>query len=141
MPVRTPSEAASKWKTNIQASTTEVELGVSKVDENPMQKAVAQQAKMQENWLAAVQSGKWARNTGAVTLQEWKNAMIQTGIPRIRQGAEKAMPKLQAYYQKVFPLMQSLEDEIAAMPSRDINDSIARATRWMLGMNEISKNL
>jgi hypothetical protein len=106
-----------------------------------MQKAVAQQAKMEANWLAAVQSGKWAQNTGRVTLQEWKTAMTQVGIPRIRAGAEKAMPKLQAYYTKVFPLMQALEDEIAAMPNRDINDSIQRSTRWMLGMNEISKNL
>ncbi len=141
MPRRTPSESASKWNKNLIASTTEIELGVNKVTESPMAKAVAMQDKMEDNWLAALRSGKWARNTERVTLAEWKNAMIQVGIGRIRAGADKAVPKLQRYYERVFPQMQSLQDEIAAMPSRDINDSIAKATKWITGMSQIANSL
>ena len=141
MPKRTPSEAAAKWNTNLVGSTAEIELGVNKVTVAPSEQAIAQKDKMVDNWLASIENGKWEDGLRRVDLAEWKRSMIDIGIKRIRDGAMKAQPKLQRYYEKAFPLMQNLEDTIAAMPSRDLQDSEARMLAWMRGMVAISASL
>lgn len=140
MPKRTPSEAATKWSTNLSASTTEIELGVNKVTVAPSQKAIAQKEKMRDNWLDAIESGRWEAALGAVDLNTWKRLMIDVGIRRIRDGALKAVPKLQRYYEYAFPQMQALQDSIASRPKRDLNDSLENVRLWMQGMQEISRN-
>ena len=141
MPRRTPQEAAQKWNTNLVASTDEIILGVNKVTTAPSELAIAQQDKMVDNWLESVNSGKWAENLRRVDLAEWKRLMIDVGVRRIRDGAAKAQPKLQRYYDRAFPLMQALEDEVSGMPKRDFQDSIARMIRFSEGMRDIATQL
>lgn len=141
MPNKTPLESAEKWATNLGNSTTYITQGVNRVVVAPSQLAVAQQAKLEANWLESVRSGRWARNLEKVTLADWKSAMTTVGVARIRDGAMKAKPKLQRYYERAFPLMQSLEDQINGMPSMTFEDSVARAVAWMRGMREISNQL
>lgn len=141
MPRRTPTEAANKWSTNLSAATTEIEIGVNKVTQAPSEKAIAMKQKMIDNWLTSVEDGSWEAGLRRVDLATWKRLMIDIGIRRIRDGAIKAIPKLTDYYTKAFPLMASLEQQIAAMPSRDINDSLERVRAWMNGMRAISNQI
>lgn len=130
----TPQQYADKWGNRLAGSATEITNGVNSVTDNPMTKAVAQQAKMKQNWNAAIDSGKWAQNTGNVTLAQWKDAMINKGVNRITAGATAGKPKFAAYMTEAIPVMNNLITTIEAMPKMNIQDSINRAAAWMQGM-------
>ena len=130
----TPQQAGDKWKRRLQQSTTDITSGVNAVTENPAQKAIQKKDKMRQNWLASVDNGKWEAGLSRVTLSDWKNAMINKGIPRISAGAEAGMGNYIAYQQEVQPYMEQLQAEIDSMPDLTIEDSVNRMVTWMRGM-------
>lgn len=139
MTTLTPDQVAQKWATRIGGATTEITNGVNAVTTAPSASAIKQQAKLINNWNNAITSGKWAKNLGAVTLQQWQNAMVTKGIQRISTGAQAAIPNQTAFYAKLLPFEQTLQTQIQAMPSMTLADGIARATAWMQGMSKFVK--
>jgi hypothetical protein len=127
MAVMDPAAVATKWATNLGASTTSITAGVNAVQQAPGQSAAAQSAV----WLQRLQASqaKWERNVSAVTLQEWKNAMLNKGLPRIATGAQQAVPKMQAFMQKWLPYEQA---GVAQLPPRGtVQQNIQRAVNMM----------
>lgn len=130
----TPQDYAARWSTGLQGASTKITQGVNAVSVAPSAKAIAAQAKMVQNFNASVTNGKWAKNTGKVTLQMWKDAMVNKGIQRIGQGAIDAQPKMVAFATQLLPFEQTLQNQVQAMPSLTLQNNIDRATAWIRGM-------
>lgn len=129
-------ENAEKWAQKYGASSEAYKKGVNRVTESPMQKAVAQQSALLNNFTQSVVSGKWARNTGAVQLPTWKTACTEKGAPAIaaaaRVGAEK--------YARKEAQNKPIRDQIrASLPPRGtIEENMERSRQMAMGMHEAS---
>lgn len=120
--VRNASSVASKWRDRLQASTDQMTQGVNSVTTAPGVQAAAQANLMKTRILEALNSGKWAKNVSKVTLQQWQQAMIQTGIPRVSQGASDKAHKVEAFMTKFLPFAANVAQQIAAMPNSTDQD-------------------
>lgn len=135
----TPSEYGAKWSQNLQNAQTSIQRGIERVSESPMEKAVAKQNKLVQNFNAAVQSGKWAANTKAVTLADWKQAALTKGLPRIGQGAMAAQNKMASFGEKLLPAIDAARAKIQNMPDLTLSDNIARMTTFVTEMSKFKK--
>jgi hypothetical protein len=113
--------------------------GVLAVTEAPGAKAAKKSDKMLANLTAAVQSGRWAKRVGAVSLSDWQNAMTTKGATRLAAGIEAGKGKMEAFAAELLPFQDDLSKKIAQMPDLTLEDSIARATQWMRGMSTFKK--
>lgn len=122
----TAEQATAKWLSRLSGATQQITDGVNGVTVAPGSKAAA----ASQLWLQRVQAAqaKWARNVGAVTLEQWRAAMINVGIPRVAQGAQAKQQKVQAFFSQFLPYLDAGVAKVRAMPKGDINASIARAT-------------
>lgn len=132
----TPNELAAKWASRLGSSTQEIQNGINRITVSPTALAAAKQQKMLQNLTAAVNSGKWANNLKAVTLEAWKKAAIEKGIPRIAQGAQAAQPKMADFAGKLLPFQDALKQRLDAMPDLTLADSINRVSFWITEMSK-----
>lgn len=139
MPKLTPTEAAQKWASRATGAVEDYRKGVQRVTESPTAKAAAAADKMLIKVMEAINSGRWARALEDVSLEDWKKATSEKGTARMASGVQGSIHKQEAYYREVFPYLETLQAEIAAMPNLTIEDSITRAAHFMRGMNEFKK--
>lgn len=120
-----PTSATAKWVNNLSNATSSITAGVNAVTQAPGAKAAASV----QTWLARIQQSaqKWQKNVAAVSLQEWQQAMINVGIPRIAQGAQAKQSKYLAFAQKFYPYLQQGQAQVQAMPKVTLQDGINRA--------------
>lgn len=120
-----PDAAAAKWATNLGQATSGIEAQVRSVTEAPGMAA----ARQKTLWLNRVTASadKWARRVSSVSLQDWQNAMIQKGIPRIASGAQAAVPKMTAFMAEFLPYVDQGVAAVRAMPKGSVDAGIARA--------------
>jgi len=93
--------------------------------------ALAQEEKMVTNFNLAMADGKWSRAMQRVSLEDWRKAMINKGIPRMAQGAKEAQGKMEEFMREFLPFITAAQEEIHAMPSMTLEDNIERAVAWM----------
>lgn len=136
---KSAQQVTDKWVRNLSAAGQDIQAGVQAVRDNPAQAAIAKQAKMRQNILAAIDSGKWAAGLQNVTLQQWQNAMIQKGLPRIATGAQAAQTKFSQFMTKLLTYQEGLSGEIDAMPDLTLQDNINRMVAWTQGMSQFKK--
>ena len=134
-----PKQVAEKWVRRSQAATQDMVNGVNNVTRNPAEQAIAKEQKLVNNWNAAIQSGKWKRGMQAVTLDGWKQSMIQKGAPRVAAGVQSAQAKQEQFYAELIPYQDSLQSKLAAMPDLTLEDSINKAVEWMRGMSKFKR--
>lgn len=122
-----PQEIGDKWATNLSGSTTSITAGVNGVSVAPGQKAAA----AADFWLSQTMAAKakFATNVGKVPLQDWKDKMINVGIPRIATGAQANKPKMVAFMTKFLPYVKAGVD--ALPPKGDLSMNIQRAVAMM----------
>jgi hypothetical protein len=126
MPVKvTPEQATTKWLNNINTAGDRMKTGAMNVQVAPGQKAAA----AADKWLMRVQQSqaKYKNNVSRVSLQEWQNAYITVGIPRVSQGAAAKQAKYTAAMADFIPYLTQGVAKIDAMPKVTLQDSIARA--------------
>lgn len=123
-----PNVGTSKWQSNLTNSTTAIKNGVQAVTVAP----TALAAKASDKWLAKVSSpdtqAKFVAGLNKVSLSDWQNAMVNTGIPRIASGAAKGAAKYTTFATKFYPFLANIQQTIKAMPSTTLEDNIARMT-------------
>ena len=133
MPVKsTPQAATQKWVTNLSQSTAAITAGIEAVTTAPGLAAAKQKTK----WLNGVQNSaeKWASRTAAVSLQDWQQAAITVGVPRIASGAQAKQGKVEAFMTDFLAFLGPQVAKIDAMdsstPEARINKMVAmvRAT-------------
>lgn len=123
----TPAQIADKWASNLSNATSSITAGVNGVTEAPGAKAAA----AADYWLARTQAAKqkFITKSGAVTLQQWKDAMLNIGVPRVASGASANKPKMAAFMQTFLPFVKQ---GVAQLPPRgDLSMNIQRAVAMM----------
>lgn len=126
MPVKANAQQATdKWLQNIGTATERMKAGAMNVQVAPGQKAAA----AADKWLARVQQSKdkYKNNVGRVSVEQWRQAYIEVGIPRVSQGAQAKKAKYTAAMADFLPYLQQGVAKIDAMPSATLADSINRA--------------
>lgn len=125
----TPEQAAAKWSTRLQGSTTDIATGVRNVQEAPGKAA----ARAKDLWLQRVTASapKWARRVSEVTLADWQTSMIEKGIPRISGGAQAAVPKVTQFMADFLPYVDQGVARIRQMPKGSVDMGIARAAEMI----------
>lgn len=127
MPVRsTPADAVAKWLQDLGQATDRMTRGAQAVNRAPGLAAAA----AADKWLARVTAAKakFASRVAAVSLQDWQNAYINVGIPRVSQGAQAKQGKMLSFFEEYLPYLQRGVAQIDQMPSVTLEDGIARAT-------------
>lgn len=121
----TPQQISQKWLTNFGNAATAMTDGVNAVTEAPGAKAAAASAL----WLQRIQQSqqKWQARVGAVTLGEWKQAMIGLGIPRAQAGAAAKQQRYTAFITDYSNFLQGAVSSVRAMPKGSLAQSIARS--------------
>jgi len=126
------------WKQRLDASVDRIRQGVQSLTENPCEKAAAAQAK----WVAGVQeaanTGRWAASLRTITLEQWKNAMINKGVVRIPQGTTAAEAVVKDFAGQLIAYMNRVLPEIEKMPKITLEDSINRVTTFIRQMSNFS---
>jgi hypothetical protein len=139
MPKVNATEFAEKWGKRLKGATEDIRRGVEKITEAPTLKAAAKKTKMLANLTAAVNSGKWERGLKAVSLEDWKKTVIETGISRISGGVDKASSKMAVFAEKLLSYESGLQNEVKKMPDLTLEDSISRMATWVRGMSKFQK--
>lgn len=131
-----PATVAANWASRLGQSTQAITDGINAVTVAPGQAAARQKTVWQNNTVAA--ANKWASNTAAVPLEQWKNDTITKGVPRIATGAQAAIPKVQAFQTKLLPYIQN---QVNSLPPRgDLATNINRLVQFVQGMAKFSNS-
>jgi len=135
----TASEYAEKWGRRLKNSTQDVRDGIQRVTVAPGIKAAESQDRMLNAITESITSGKWARNTAAVSLQEWQKAALDKGVNRIAAGVDNAMQKQVAMADKLLADVDAVVAEVDRMPNSTLDDRLARMVAYARGMNARSE--
>ena len=135
----TPAEFREKHARNLKASLVDMRAGVEKVTTAPGAQAAAKQDKMIANLTAKVADGTWARRLKGVTLEDWREKMINKGLPRVSGGIDAAAAKVEDFASQLLPAVDAAATKAKAMPDLTIEDSIARMTSFVRDMSKFSK--
>lgn len=130
----TAQEYAEKWKRRLSGAQEDIRRGVSKVTQSPGAQAAQAQDRMLSGVTDAVTSGRWARNVGAVSTEQWKQATLDKGLPRIASGAQAAESKMARVAATLLPAVDAAAAKARAMPKGTIEDSVNRAASFMRDM-------
>lgn len=124
MSMTNAAQAAANWSKGMAGSGDKLKAGINAVTESPTAKAAAAVDRMVAGIVAAAASGKIAAGLNAVSLADWKNAMLNKGLQRIAAGAQAATPKVQNFMAQWLPFIQST---VAGLPPRgDLETNISR---------------
>lgn len=130
-----PAAAAQKWATAMQGAGTAYTAGVNRVTTAPGQSA-ARQVQQYINQVAA-RAQVWAQNVAAVSLQEWQQAAINKGAPRLGTGAQAAQSKFQTFMQA---LLAYEANGLGSLPARgDFAANQQRMIAWSTYMHNFTK--
>lgn len=129
MPLRvTPEQAADNWEGGLGRAQSKIEAGIDRVTVSPGQKASA----AADKWLNSVTQSrdKFARNSAAVTLEDWR-AAAKAGASAIAGAATRKKGK---YAQKIAPVFTHLAaglSRIDQMPTMSYEQRKAKAIALM----------
>lgn len=127
--------AAERWVGSAGMAQQRYTEGIQATNVDPTARAVAQQAKLVQNFTASVSNGRWARALQRVGAAGWKAAAVAkagnfaTGINASRQK----------YLDAIGPVLQveaQLQQQIDSMPNVTIQDAINRSAAWQMGLHQ-----
>lgn len=137
MPVRlTPQQFAVKWGNRLKGSLDDIRQGIDRVSEAPGVAAAAKADKWQQRVSSAESKRKWQRRVGAVSLEDWKTAIRDKGLPRIAAGVDASQSKMERFGAQLFAHQNEGLRIIEGMPDLVLEDSINRMTTWCRHMNQ-----
>jgi hypothetical protein len=136
MPKLTAEQLVEKHARRLKGSVADIQDGIARVTVSPTTQAAAKQDKMLQNLTTAVNSGKWKRGLQNVSLEQWKEAAITKGVPRIAQGIDGAHDKMLAFANQLLPFQANLQATLDKMPDLNLEDSVNRSAAWIRGMSK-----
>jgi hypothetical protein len=134
----TPADFADKWGRRLKAATDDMAKGINAVTEAPTVKAAAKQDKMIAHLQAKVQDGTWAARLRSVSLDDWKTAITEKGLPRVSGGVDRAQGKVANFATQLLGYQERGLADISKMPDVTLEDSLARMEKWIRYMSKFS---
>jgi len=132
----TATQAADKLIKRLTQATADVTAGVNQVTVAPGLAAADAADLMLARLTESITSGRWAQAVGSVSLQEWRTAMLEKGVPRISAGIQASKGKLEKFYTQLLPAVDAAVAQIDAMPRTTLEDRINRSAQFQRIMSE-----
>ena len=127
----TADQVMQKWKDNGGNSANAVKAGVQNVTEAPTAKA----AQRVDAWVQGVQNSKqkFVDRLNAVSLADWKAAMLGKGLANMQAGYNDAgnQRKFLVFMRSYLPYVRQGAAEVRRMPKAGRQDSINRMVAMM----------
>lgn len=138
MPKMSPQEGADKWATRLSGATEDIRRGIARVTEAPGAKAAAKRAK----WEASLNRAKdkWARNTAAVGLEEWRQKASTIGVERVAAGAQANKDKYAKVAADLYPYIEAGQRAVANMPDGTVEERIAKSAAFLRHMAQFRRS-
>lgn len=131
---KNPQQIAANWAAKMQGASANATAGAQAVSTSPGQAAAAQRNAYQQGVQQNVD--KWANNVAAVSTDQWRQAYIQKGVPRMASGAQAAQPKMANFMSQLIPYQQSIQ-----LPARGPKGTnVGRMTAWHDAMLKFRAN-
>lgn len=131
MAIPSAQQIATNWRNGMANATDKMKAGVNAVTEAPTAKAARNADRMVQGIQRAVADGKWQAGLNRVTLQDWKDDMLNKGIGRVAGGAAAATSKVQDFWQEFGPHLEAGVRQLESMPRGDLETNIQRAAAMM----------
>lgn len=132
----TPAEYAEKWGRRLKGSSEDIRRGISRVTEAPGVAAAKQADLMKTKINEALDSGRWARNVAAVSLEDWKKKATDKGIARIGVGVDAAQTSQVQMAEQLLAAVDATKAEVEQTPRGDLEANITRMTTFARGMHK-----
>ena len=136
MPKLTPEQFQEKHARRLKGATEDMRAGAERLTVAPTELAIKKLDKMKSNFIKAMDSGKVERGLKRVTLDDWKTKYIDVGIDRVSAGIDAAKEKVISFASELLPFEATLQAEVSKMSDLTIQDSVARSTKWIMGMSK-----
>jgi len=128
----TPQQVAANWSQGMAGATEKIRRGVEAVTESPTEKAVAAIPRMVQGIQMAAANGRIQDGLRRVTLDDWKQSMLQKGVGRVASGAAAAQSKFTHFMEEFLPFVQAGRDKLnREMPRGNTEQNIQRAVMMM----------
>ncbi len=134
MPRLSPEEGAAKYVRKASAASGDYGAGIDRVTRAPSQAAVAARPKWEAKMSDPAVRAKWAANTGATTLEDWRSATKGKGVANYSGGVQAAEQKVAARNRELYSHIAAGESKVNAMPNVSLQDGINRATAMIQHM-------
>lgn len=135
----TPQQFREKQARRLKGAMEDMRLGVNNVTEAPTAKAAQKQEKMLANLTQAVNDGKWKRGLLSVSNEDWKEKMLNKGLPRVAAGIDAAAAKVEDFASKALPYIAAGQAQVDKMPDLTLEDNIARSNAMIRHMSKFQK--
>lgn len=134
--VTTDSNAvAQKWAQRTSGAQSDYVAGVENTSKDPTQLAINNQARLRQNFLAAIDSGKWANALRAVTKAGWQQA-VRDKAGNFSTGVNAAEAKVAAKFAPLLQYENNLQQQVESMPNVTDADRENRMLAWVRGMRQ-----
>jgi len=138
--VKDAKKVAEKWNRRLKGAVEDIRSGVEETTKNPAEEAVKKKAK----WVARMTSkevqDKWEKRLRGVTLEDWKNAMINKGIGRISAGVDEATDDFEEFMGELLPHIEEGKKTIEKMPDVTLEDNIRRMETFIRHMAKFKRS-
>lgn len=129
-----------KWTDNTANATESMKAGVNAVTVNPAQQAAASSDLWQQRVSSQEAKDKFQSGLSGVSLNDWKQSMLNKGATNMANGVRAAGPKMQKFLAAFLPVAAASAEQIASMPKGTEADSINRMVQNMRNMRAFRKN-
>lgn len=133
---KSAAAVAKKWAANMQAATTAMKEGVQAVTVSPTEKAAAAVDKWAAGVARARAEGTFEAGLRGVSLEQWRQSMLQKGIGRIADGVREAAPKMERFLGELLAHTDMVSSQIQSMPSNTPEERKQRMLRNFELMSE-----
>lgn len=131
--MKSAQQAASNWSGAASRATPNFVAGVQATQKDQAGNAVAQQAALRTNWLASVDSGRWAAGVTRRGTQYWKT-QTEAKSSNYQQGYSAGANNYAAAAAKFMPAIQQ---GVNSLPPRgDINQNLQRSNALALYLHQ-----
>lgn len=131
MAMMSAQQIAQNWQNGMGNATAKMKAGVNAVTVSPTQKAAAAADRYVQGIQRSVAEGKWQAGLNRVSLQQWKDDMLNKGIGRVASGAAAAVNKVTDFWTQFGPHLEAGVKALESMPRGDLETNIQRANAMM----------
>lgn len=132
----TAQAVATKWVARTSAAAQDYANGVAQTDVDPTARAIQAQGRLRSEFLASVDSGKWAQRLQSVGKVGWQQAVASKGVQNFSTGVQAAEQKVAQAFGPLLAFEQGLQSTVQAMPNNTDADRNNRMLAWVNGMRQ-----
>lgn len=133
---KSASQVAKKWADRMKAATQSMKDGVAAVTVSPTAKAADAVDKWAEGVRRAREEGTYEAGLRAVSNEQWKQAMLNKGIPHVSEGVNLAQPKMERFLGELLNHTEMVKAQLDQMADATPEDRIQKMIRNVELMRE-----